>query len=79
MMRDCQGQSGIWQCGYYALANATALLYGLNPGQLVYDENSLRNHYIQIVFFNKELSMFPYEVKSEATQNENHIFIIAKN
>ena len=79
IMRDCQEQGGIWQCGYYALANATALLYGLNPGQLVYDENSLRNHYIQIVYLNRQLSMFPHEVKNDSIQTKDKVYVIAKN
>lgn len=50
-------------CGYYALAFAMALCLGLDPELLEFNENELREHFIGIMFKNKDMSMFPFTYK----------------
>ena len=50
-------------CGYFCLANITALCFDLDPEKLHFDELELREHYIQIVFESKPLTMFPFSSK----------------
>ncbi len=57
-------------CGYFALANAMALCVGLDPERLLYTENDIKNHYINIMFHNQNMSMFPYREKPEL-RNKN--------
>ena len=47
-------------CGYFALANATALCYGLDPERILFNENEIRKHFIDCVYNGKKLSMFPH-------------------
>ncbi len=47
----------------FGLANATALCYGLDPETLVFDPKELIEHFIDIVYERKALSMFPYKTK----------------
>jgi len=51
-------------CGYYALANAMALCIGLDPEGLIFDETQLREHFINIIYHNQQMSMFPYKLKA---------------
>ena len=50
-------------CGYFALAFATALCFGLDPETLNYDQDKLIQHYIDCVFNNKQELLFPYNSK----------------
>ena len=61
--RKTQMQSGRWQCGYYACANAMALCLGMRPEDLVLNESILREHFINVIFYNKDLVMFPHTLK----------------
>ena len=47
-------------CGYFALAHTMAICLGLNVENLAFDENEIRNHFIQIIYHEMEISMFPY-------------------
>jgi hypothetical protein len=60
-------------CGYFALANAATLCYGLDPETLVFDQKKLIEHFIQIVYEGKPLSMFPYKLKK--VYNTNHMYL----
>jgi len=55
-------------CGYFALANAMALCLKLDPESLIYDEDELRNHFINIIFYNQPIAMFPYTVKQRISK-----------
>ena len=50
-------------CGFFAIANATALCFGLDPGLIEFDETDIKKHFVDIVYNKKNLSMFPYKVK----------------
>jgi hypothetical protein len=41
-------------CGYFALAFASVLCFGLNPDTLFFDQEQLIQHYIDCVFHNKK-------------------------
>ena len=40
---DVQMQSGTYDCGLFAVAFATALAFGYNPGQYFFDQPSMRS------------------------------------
>ena len=46
-MMNTQIQSDGSSCGLFAIANATALAFGLNPSEYVYDATQLREHFIK--------------------------------
>ena len=77
---ETQFQTGKWQCGYFSLANATALCYKLDPETMEFDENKIRQHYINIMFNNFPLTMFQFTQKKSLTErfftvlNEKKIF-----
>ena len=58
-------------CGFFALANATAICYGIDPEMIMFDEVEIREHYIGIVFDNKPFSMFPYTPRKKYS-SKNH-------
>jgi len=62
-------------CGYFALANAMALCLGLDPESLIFDENQLQNHFINIVYHNQPMAMFPHRVKKRINKTHNKILI----
>ncbi len=62
---ETQFQTGKWQCGYFSLANATALCYKLDPETMEFDENKIRQHYINIMFNNFPLTMFQFTQKKK--------------
>ena len=62
-------------CGYFALANATALCYGLDPEELIFDEYAIRQHYIDCVYRGKSLSMFPYKKMQMNYEQEHKYFV----
>ena len=41
---DVQKQSGRYDCGLFALAFATALVNGTNPGRYLYNQRNMRKH-----------------------------------
>lgn len=62
------------RCGYFALANAMALCNGLNPENLIFSENAIRDHFINIMFHNQPMSMFPYsERRVIRDMKRNHL------
>ena len=71
-------QSGRWQCGYYAVANVFALLLGMRPEELAFNETAPRAHFIDVVFNNKEITMFPHTFK-KSNQKSTFFNINLKN
>ena len=41
---DVQRQSGTYDCGLFAVAFETALVFGCNPGEYLFDQRSMRKH-----------------------------------
>lgn len=74
--RISQIQSGDWQCGYFSLANAFALCIDLKPEELVFDEFLLRMHFIDILFGENELQMFPFIEATKKTVKQNKHFVL---
>jgi hypothetical protein len=67
-------------CGYFALANAMALCVGLDPERLLFTENEIKNHFINIMFHNQNMSMFPYREKPGLRNKKNrHLIFDLKN
>ena len=62
-------------CGYFALANATASCYGIDPEMILFDEYEIRQHFIDCVYNGKELCMFPYREKYERSYEEHKQFL----
>ena len=44
---DVQKQSGGYDCGLFAIAFATSLVYGVQPGNVRYDQPKMRKHLCQ--------------------------------
>ena len=55
---DCQVQSGGSDCGLFSIANATALIFGEDPGRLFYDQTGMRRHLFKCLE-NKRMLPFP--------------------
>ena len=55
---DVQKQSGGYDCGLFALAFATALVNGINPGRFLYDQRNMRKHLLECLR-NKKMELFP--------------------
>ena len=51
-------QTNQYDCGLFAIANATALLHGHSPAKCVWDMDKMREHLIQ-AFKKKKLDQFP--------------------
>jgi len=62
-------------CGYFALANAMALCLGLDPESLIFEENQLRNHFINIIYNNQPTAMFPHTFKQRINKTTNKLLI----
>ncbi len=62
-------------CGYFALANAMALCLGLDPESLIFEENQLRNHFINIIYNNQPTAMFPHTFKQRINKTANKLLI----
>lgn len=73
-----QEQTGNWQCGYFALANATALCFNLKPENLSFDENILRQHYIDMIINNSKLTMPPYVVKKKPHSGRDNVIFLMR-
>ena len=56
-------------CGYYTLANLTAICFEIDPECIEYDEDELREHYIGITFDGYPFEMFPYREKGTGRKN----------
>ena len=59
---DVQMQSGGYDCGLFAVAFATALVLGKNPGQFLFDQTAMRKHLWKCLKSGR-MTMFP--VKKE--------------
>ena len=57
---DVQKQSGHCDCGIFAIAFATAIVYGHNPGQYIFKQSAMRDHLLQCIE-NGKLTMFPIQ------------------
>ena len=57
---DCQVQSGGSDCGLFSIANATALIFGEDPGRLFYDQASMRQHLFKCL---ENKCMLPFPTK----------------
>ena len=55
---DVQMESGTYDCGLFAVAFATALTFGYNPGQYFFDQPSMREHLWNCLRY-QNMSMFP--------------------
>ena len=55
---DVQKQSGGYDCGLFALAFATALVNGINPGRYLYDQRNMRKHLLECLK-HKKMELFP--------------------
>ena len=44
---DCQRQSGSHDCGIFAIAFATTLCFGNQPGKILYIQSKMRGHLLQ--------------------------------
>ena len=57
-LADIQMQRNSHDCGLFAIANATALAFGINPINQTYDARGMRTHLIQCLE-NKDITPFP--------------------
>ncbi len=55
-------------CGYFACAIATALLFGHNPEEIVFDEKEMVNHFIDIFVKKAPFTMFPFKLKKNISK-----------
>ena len=51
-------QSGKYNCGLFAVAFATALVHGQQPGKFMFDQQAMRKH-LRLCLQNKVMPMFP--------------------
>lgn len=49
-MATCQKQLGAHDCGLFSIANATAIVNGIDPASLKYKQEDMRMHLIQILY-----------------------------
>ena len=68
-------QIGAVDCGLYALAYATELVHGYDPGLYLFDQSKMRGHLIQCLT-SKQMSRFP---KSTVAQNVPKLSNITKH
>ena len=59
-------------CGYFSLAFATALCYGKDPENLVFNPSNLIEHYIACIT-EKKVKEFPHEIIQNINKKENKI------
>ena len=57
-MVDCQQQSGVHDCGLFAIAFATSLCFGKDPTHIQYDQGKMREHLSNSIS-QKKMSEFP--------------------
>ena len=58
LFKDVQMQDGSSDCGVFAIAFATAITFGLDPGAFLFDQSKMRQHLLQCLQKSK-MSMFP--------------------
>ena len=64
---DVQQQCGSSDCGVYAIAYATALSLGQDPGILVFSQSEMRRHLFKMLK-EKKLTMFPVLKKKRSVR-----------
>lgn len=52
-------------CGYFALAYTMAICLDIDPEGIYFDEEDIRDHFINVMLKNEEFSMFPYTLKQK--------------
>ena len=57
---DVQMQSGGYDCGLFAIAFATALVHGEQPGRFLFDQDKMRHHLLKCL---QEGELTPFPVK----------------
>ena len=55
---DIQIQSGGYDCGLFAIANAAVLVLGYEPGKFFFDQSAMRTH-LKSCFESGSISLFP--------------------
>ena len=67
---DVQNRQGISDCGLFAIAFATDLAYGNEPGSYKYDQAKLREHFLDCLSKNV---MAPSPQKTPSQNKKPHI------
>ena len=70
--RDVQRQVGSSDCGLFAIAFATAIAFGLDPGGILFDQQKLRQHLLDC-FEKRGMTMFPIRRPRRAAGRVKHI------
>ena len=65
---DIQVQSGGYACGLFAIANATALVHGYEPGKFFFDQLAMRQH-LKKCFESRSISLFPVKKTRRAKRS----------
>lgn len=58
VVKNCQQQQNSFDCGVFAIAFATSLVFGQNPSDVIYNTHHLRKHLKNCLDI-KKLSLFP--------------------
>lgn len=69
--KDSQIQSGAADCGLFAIASATALVLGKQPGEFFIDQSKMRSHLLQC-FENRKMLMFPTKKARRAMRKDRY-------
>ena len=57
----CKQQNGSSDCGLFAIANATALCFRINPSSCVWKQSKMRQHLASCIS-NGKMEMFPHDI-----------------
>ena len=72
-------QSGTSECGVFAIAFATALAYGENPTQYLFDQSEMRSH-LTTCLERGQMTMFPFKklrkVKKQSRPWKKYIYTV---
>jgi len=66
-------QSGKYDCGHFAIAFATALVFRHNPGQFLFNQRAMRKH-LWTCLKNKRMLMFPVKRERRNKQKIKAIY-----
>ena len=69
--RLCQLQVGSADCGLFALAFASVLAAGGHPSAYHYDQQAMRKHLHNYVYFNRSVLSIPNKEDGEGEQEED--------
>ena len=64
VMKKCQKQKGGMDCGLFAVANATALASRIDPCNIHFYQELMRNH-LHKCFAEEVMKLFPFKVVDE--------------